>query len=109
MKRLTRILSTLLCVLLLCGCQAGQNSAASLPTFSEETPGAEILVHTVEELVEAIAPDTTIVLPTGTLLLSDGSPMKSENPYCRWEYDTLVISNVDGPVSYTHLTLPTKA
>ena len=96
MKRLTRILSTLLCVLLLCGCQAGQNSAASLPTFSEETPGAEILVHTVEELVEAIAPDTTIVLPTGTLLLSDGSPMKSENPYCRWEYDTLVISNVDG-------------
>lgn len=96
MKHTVKMLCCLLCALLLCGCQAAQEASASLPTFSEETPKAEILVHTVEELVAAIAPNTTIALPSGTLMLSEGSPTGSQNPYCKWEFDSLVISNVDG-------------
>lgn len=100
MKESIRVLVGLLCVLaLLSGCCGEQNSAASLPTFTEETVknigSNEVEVHTVQELIDAIAPNTTILLPTGTLMLNDDVSLHRQNPYCKWEYDTLVISNVD--------------
>lgn len=96
MKKSIRVLMGLLCVLsLLCGCSAGSNAEASLPTFTEQTGSNEVEVRSVQELVEAIAPNTTIALPTGNLMLTDEMTLDNQNPYCKWEYDTLVISNVD--------------
>lgn len=96
MRRSIKMLVGFVCALaLFSGCQTG-SGAESLPTFAQEAPAEDSAVHTVQEFIDAIKPNATVTLPSGSLVLSDGSDQPVNNPYCKWEWGTLVISNVDG-------------
>lgn len=81
---------------LLSGCSGGSGASADLPTFTEEPPVEDNAVHTVEEFIQAVQPNATVTLPSGTLMISDGEEAPINNPYCWWDNGSLVISNVDG-------------
>ncbi len=107
-----KLLASLLALVLLAGCGAAAGPQAAAPEQeAEPTPAAapaesaapagnEIRVTTVDELLEAIAPDTTIRLAAGDYDLSTASTYGgiARNAYWSWQqtYDgvQLVIANV---------------
>lgn len=124
-KRWIRVLSAVLALLLLCGCAAGGqtgNAGGSAEpekpsepenTGEPETPGAPlddgvVRVSTVDELLAAIAPNTTIELAAGTYDLSKASTYGKDSGSDWYSWDCfygdeaskveceLQIQNVDG-------------
>ena len=100
-----RILAFFLCMLLLlsgCAGKAPEPTPSAAPAPSEDTAPSRICyVSTVDELLNAIAPDTEIILQPGTYTLTDASNYgRGSSPYYTWAecYDgyELHITGVDG-------------
>ena len=100
-----KILTTLLSIFLIVGMLAGCSASVSAAPIPSQTPAlaaapagsthpssfddgsAAITVSGVDELLAAIAPDTSIALAAGTYDLSTASTYGGDtgNPYTRWE------------------------
>ena len=89
-KSRARMLAAVLALVLLTGC----GLAAGLQTEKAETPGTPddassrlVRVKNVDEMLAAIAPNTTVLLEAGEYDLSTASDYgaKSDSPWYRWE------------------------
>lgn len=92
-----QVLHCILCILLVCVLAGCQQSVGP----EETTAPAVQVVHTMDELIAAIAPDTEIQLAEGTFDLTTASTygQRSGNPYVKW-YDMydgfqLIIHDLD--------------
>ena len=112
----TRLLSTILAVVLLTGCavtagpfengsKSGSGNASEYMSPAPGTVGGTVKVKTVDEFLAAIAPNTVIELAEGNYDLSTASNYdeKTNSKYYSWEHDTdengksaeLIIHDID--------------
>lgn len=100
-----RLLAAVLTLVLLAGCGVAAGAAPARTSPVTDSAKNTVRVSTVDELLDAIAPDTTIELAAGTYDLSTASNYRqaSTNPFYTWNevYDNGAELEIRGVKNFT--------